>query len=67
MKYYISEIIPSIQQFSKKLDENTLLTNNEWVQFNQDSLNKVNYIFKKKMEIYLLLNAELVNRLNGKI
>jgi hypothetical protein len=51
MKYYISEIIPSIQQFSKKLDENTLLTNNEWVQFNQESLNKVNYIFKKNGDL----------------
>jgi hypothetical protein len=51
MKYYISEIIPRIQQYSKKLDENTLLTNNEWVQFNQESLNKVNYIFKKNGDL----------------
>jgi hypothetical protein len=51
MKYYLSGIIPSIQQFSKRLDENTLLTNNEWVQFNQENLNRVYYIFKKNGEL----------------
>jgi hypothetical protein len=51
MKYYLSEIIPKIKQFSKRLDENTLLTNNEWVQFNQDNLNRVYYIFKKNGEL----------------
>lgn len=51
MKYYISEIIPRIQQFSKRLDENTLFTSNEWVQFNQDSLNRIYYIFRKNGEL----------------
>ncbi|WP_297510176.1 hypothetical protein [Flavobacterium sp.] len=51
MKYYLSDIIPRIQQFSKRLDENTLFTSNEWVQFNQESLNRVYYIFKKNGEL----------------
>lgn len=51
MKYYISEIIPRIQQFSKRLDENALFTSNEWVQFNQDSLNRIYYIFRKNGEL----------------
>ena len=51
MKYYLSEIIPKIQQFSKRLDENALFTSNEWVQFNQDSLNRIYYIFRKNGEL----------------
>ncbi len=51
MKYYLSEIISKIQQFSKRLDEIILLNNNEWVQFNQENLNRVYYIFKKNCEL----------------
>lgn len=59
MRTFVNNIIPKIQLFSKKLDDLTLLTNQHWVVFDDDSLTKVVYIFRSN-------NQLLVSR-NGKV
>jgi hypothetical protein len=53
MKYYISDIIPSIKRYSKKLDEDALLLNHDWVLFNDTIESRTNYIFRKNEELII--------------
>ena len=53
MKYYISDIIPSIKRYSKKLDEDALLLNHDWVLFNDTLESRTNYIFRKNEELII--------------
>jgi hypothetical protein len=53
MKYYISDIIPSIKRYSKKLDEDALLLNHDWVLFNDTLESRTNYIFRRNEELII--------------
>lgn len=59
MKTYFSNIIPRIQQYSDKLDNLTLLTNQHWVVLDELSKSKTVYIFRT--------NGELLISSNGKV
>lgn len=59
MKTYFSNIIPRIQQYSEKLDNLTLLTNQHWVVLDELSNTKTVYIFRS--------NGELLISTNGKV
>lgn len=59
MKTYISDLIPKLERFSKKLDNLTLLTNQHWVVIDELSNSKNIYIFRS--------NSELLISHNGKV
>lgn len=46
MKTYITDIIPRIQSWSRKLEDITLLTNHHWVVLDELSKSKLKYIFR---------------------
>jgi len=45
MRTFISNIIPKLQKFSKKLDNTSALTTTKWVSLNEEGDKKVVYIF----------------------
>jgi hypothetical protein len=57
MKTYLSDIIPKIKRFSRKLDELTLLTNQEWVVLDELTQSKVKYIFLPDGELLIASNG----------
>lgn len=59
MKTYISDIIPRIKQFSKKIDNLTLLTNQHWVVLDEISKNKSVYIFRSNNELLISTNGKV--------
>tara|TARA_Y100001954_G_C15590364_1_gene492901 strand:+ start:60 stop:707 length:648 start_codon:yes stop_codon:yes gene_type:complete len=59
MKTYISDIIPKVQKFSKKLDDLTLLTEKSWVVIDDQSNAKTVYIFRKDHELLIALNGKV--------
>ena len=48
MRTFISDIIPRLQRFSKKLDSTSALTNKNWVLLSDEAGKKVVYIFSDK-------------------
>jgi hypothetical protein len=58
MKTYILDIIPKIQRFSQKLNEITVLQNKHWIVLDEESKNKVVFIFREK-------NNQLLISING--
>ncbi|MEO6358139.1 MAG: hypothetical protein ABIO56_16015 [Ferruginibacter sp.] len=48
MRTFISDIIPRLQRFSKKLDRNSTLTNKNWVLLSDEPDKKIVYIFSEK-------------------
>lgn len=46
MKTFISDLIPKIQKFSEKLDDLTLIKNQQWVLINDLKDLKISYIFR---------------------
>ncbi len=59
MKTFISDIIPSLQRFSKKLDDLTLLTNQHWVAIDDISNNKNVYIFRNNNDLLISQNGKV--------
>ncbi len=59
MKTYISDLIPKIQRFSKKLDDLTLLTNQHWVVIDDISNTKNVYIFRQNNQLLISCNGEV--------
>ena len=59
MKTYISDIIPKIQKFSRKLDELTLLTNQHWVVVDEIENSKNVYIFRQNNELLISQNGKV--------
>jgi BatD DUF11 like domain len=57
MKAFLSDIIPKLQQFSKKLDELTLLLNHHWILIEQSSASKRTYIFRENNELLISING----------
>ncbi|MCC8360182.1 hypothetical protein [Salinimicrobium sediminilitoris] len=63
MKTFISDIVPKIQKFSKKLDDLTLITNQQWVLINDLQDLKTTYIFRDG-GILLIAENGLVSKAN---
>jgi hypothetical protein len=59
MKTFISDIIPRIQKFSKKLDDLTLLTNQQWVVIDEIDNAKTVYIFRQNNELLISKNGKV--------
>jgi hypothetical protein len=59
MQTFISEIIPKLQNFSKKLDDLTLLTNQHWVVLDELNNAKNVYIFRNNNELLISSNGKV--------
>ena len=57
MKTYLTDIIPSIQRFSKRLDDLTKLTNQNWVSIGDIGSAKRVFIFETKGELDIYENG----------
>lgn len=61
MKNFLSDLIPRIQRYSRKLDELSLLQNQQWVSVNQQSEKAKTFIFRSSGEL-LVVNSGIVQR-----
>jgi hypothetical protein len=61
MQTYISNIIPSLARFSKKLDDITLLTSKHWVILNETTQIKSTYIFRNNKELIVSENGIVIH------
>ena len=59
MKTYIADIIPRIKQFSRKLDDLTLLENQHWVIIDEAAQTKQVFIFRKNSELLIATNGRV--------
>jgi len=59
MKTYIADIIPKIQEYSKRLDDLTLLTNHHWVLLNEINHEKKVFIFRKQNELLIATDGKV--------
>jgi hypothetical protein len=57
MKTYISDIIPSIQRFSQRLDDTTKLTNQHWISLDDISTIKRVFIFRANNQFIISDNG----------
>lgn len=57
MRTFLSDIIPKLQQFSKKLDELTLLLNHHWIVIEQSTTSKKTYIFRTNNELLISIDG----------
>ena len=62
MKTFILDIIPKIQRFSQKLNETTMLQNKHWVILNEESSDKVVFIFREKNNQLLISNNGIIEK-----
>lgn len=53
MKYYISDIIPKLQRFSRQLDELALIQNHHWVAFDSSTETITTYIFRDNKDLLI--------------
>ena len=60
MRTYLLDIIPKIKSYSRKLDDLAILTNQNWVVIDEETEEKIVFIFRDK-ENQLLISG------NGKI
>jgi len=56
---YIADIIPKLQQFSQKLDNQTLLVNQHWVAVDNIGNVKTVYIFRANNELLISTNGRV--------
>ena len=56
---FISDIIPRIERFSRKLDASTFLTKQHWVAIDEVAGNKQLYIFKDNNELIISNNGRV--------
>ncbi|ADV50906.1 hypothetical protein Celal_3651 [Cellulophaga algicola DSM 14237] len=61
MKAYISDIIPKIQTYSKKLDDLSFLLNQNWISLNELESKKIVYIFRENSELLIIENGVVNN------
>lgn len=61
MKSYITDIIPKISSYSKKLDDLSLLKNQNWVLINQIQKSKTVYIFRDNSQLLIIENGIVSN------
>ena len=57
MKTYIADIIPSLQRYSKKLDDLTKLSNQHWVSIDDETNIKTVFIFRENNELLVYENG----------
>jgi hypothetical protein len=57
MKTYISDIIPKIQSYSKKLDDLSFLLNQNWISLSELKSKKIVYIFRDNSELLIIENG----------
>ncbi|HCQ12441.1 hypothetical protein [Flavobacterium sp.] len=59
MKTFISDLIPKLKQFSQKLDDLALLTNQHWVVVDDIVNNKNVYIFRANNDLLISQNGKV--------
>lgn len=59
MRTYLSDIIPRIQRYSKKLDNLILLTNQHWVILDDIDKSKKVFIFRNNGELLISINGRV--------
>lgn len=59
MKTYISNIIPRIKQFSRELNDLTILENQHWVIIDEATQTKQVFIFRKNSELLIATNGRV--------
>ncbi|MCB0650916.1 MAG: hypothetical protein KDC85_06540 [Saprospiraceae bacterium] len=59
MRTYILDIIPSLQRFSQKLDDLTILTNQHWVVVDEIDNSKIVYIFRANSDLLISQNGRV--------
>ena len=59
MKTYLTDLIPKIQRFSKKLDDLTTLTNQHWIVVDELMSVKNIYIFRSNNELLISVNGKV--------
>ncbi|TYB76805.1 hypothetical protein ES677_09735 [Bizionia gelidisalsuginis] len=59
MNAYFLNVIPKIQQFSKKLDDLTLLKNQNWVLIDESNDNKNVFIFRDNNQVIISKNGKV--------
>lgn len=59
MKTYILDLIPKLQQFSRRLDETALLVNQHWVVIDEITNSKNVYIFRSNNELLISHNGKV--------
>ena len=59
MRTFIADIIPQLQVYSKRLDNLTLLTNQQWVLVDEHMNSKTVYIFRSNSELLISRNGEV--------
>jgi len=59
MLYYLIDIIPKIQAFSKKLDDASLLINQHWVSVNEIENIKTVFIFRPDAQLLISENGKI--------
>lgn len=59
MRTYLTDIIPKIQRFSRKLDDLTLLTNQHWVLIDELTNTKNVYIFRNTGDLLISKNGKV--------
>lgn len=59
MLYYLLDIIPKIQAYSKKLDDTSILTNQHWVSVNEIENSKTVYIFRQNEQLLISENGKI--------
>jgi len=59
MLYFVLDIIPKIQAYSKKLDETSLLTNQHWVSINEIEHSKIVFIFRPNEQLLISDNGKI--------
>ena len=59
MKTFLLDIFPKIQRYSEKLDNLTMLTNQNWVSIDGLLSNKTVYIFRSNNELLVSRNGKL--------
>ncbi len=59
MKYYISDIIPKIQRYSRQLDELALIQNHHWIAFDNSNETKTTYIFRDNKDLIVSQSGQV--------
>ncbi|MBU3676574.1 MAG: hypothetical protein FGM54_05245 [Chitinophagaceae bacterium] len=57
MKTYLASIIPSIKQYSERLDDLTKLVNHHWVAYDEENESKKVYIFRENKQLLISVNG----------
>lgn len=59
MQLYLLDIVNKVKDFSKKLDEKSLLENNHWVLLDELNNKKVVYIFRPRNELLISIDGKV--------